>query len=235
MIMTVLLMAFLFIGLGLLVFRSTLPKRRIKRWQRTLALDTHRPCFEELYADVNGFALSRAARAKQDAVEFTYGEIDFESFIALLTLCKPHQGTVFYDLGSGTGKAVLACAMVFNVRKSCGIEWFSLLHDAAIRQQQRLSALPQYQQTAKAIAFKQDDFLSYQLADASIIFINASTFFGDYWELISHHLEHVQTGTLVVSTSKCLRSDQFILQKSTYVSMSWGVVPVFIQARLPIQ
>ena len=62
------------------------------------------------------------ARQKQDAIEYVYGEIEFLPFIALLSLDKPDSKTVFYDLGSGIGKAVLACAMVYPVHKSVGVE-----------------------------------------------------------------------------------------------------------------
>lgn len=69
--------------------------------------------FQNLYEDVDGYSISRKARVKMDAFAYTYGEIEFLSFIALLSLVKPNENSVFYDLGSGTGKAVIAAAMVY--------------------------------------------------------------------------------------------------------------------------
>lgn len=67
-------------------------------------------------------------------MEYAYGEIKFMSFIALLSLTNPDADTVFYDLGSGIGKAVLACSMVFPIRKSVGVELFPELYvDACTR------------------------------------------------------------------------------------------------------
>lgn len=114
-----LILSFLVITAIILLFYSPKQqKRKIRRWQDALAISKHLAVFQQLYADVNGFALSKKARLGGDAFEYVYGEIEFESFTALLSLCHPNSSTIFYDLGSGTGKAVLACAMVFNVKKA---------------------------------------------------------------------------------------------------------------------
>lgn len=204
----------------------------VKRWRNALALDKHQAVFQQLYADLNGFILSQTARSGQDAIEYVYGEIDFESFIALVSLCTPNSSTLFYDLGSGIGKAVLACAMVFDIKKSCGIEFFPSLHQNAELQRQRLRKIPDYLEKADRIEFRQGDFLEAQFNDASLIFINATAFFGETWLAISKHVEQVKPGTQVISTSKTLRSNLFITSKVTQVTMSWGIVDAFIQERL---
>lgn len=205
--------------------------RQIQRWRQSLALDEHEPHYQALYADVNGFALSRSARCQQDDIAFIYGEIKFNPFIALLSLCPIGPETVFYDLGSGTGKAVLACAMVFDIQKSCGIELFPELHQAAEQQRLRLQQVPAYYRKASQCYFKQANFLDEVFDDASIIFINATAFFGDYWQTISHHLEQLKPGTFVISTSKAIQSSGFICEKVTSVEMSWGIVTAYIQRR----
>jgi hypothetical protein len=73
---------------------------KIKRWQSRLAIKEHLVIYNQLFCHVNGFALSKKARAKLDAFEYLYGEIEFTSFIALLALANPDKETVFYDLGS---------------------------------------------------------------------------------------------------------------------------------------
>ena len=88
----------LFFILSLVLFSGKLQKKMaVKRWRKALNLDKHAQVWQQLYADVNGFALSRKARANQDSLEYVYGEIIFEPFIALLSLCKPDYSTVFYD------------------------------------------------------------------------------------------------------------------------------------------
>jgi hypothetical protein len=201
------------------------------RWFRALNLKTHQRHFDELYQAVNGFALSQIARQKGDAMEYTYGEIEFIPFIALLSLVHPDKDTVFYDLGSGTGKAILACAMVFTVKKSCGIELFEELHQSACDQKQHLERIPEYQEKAQTIQFMHTNFLQADISDATLIFINASALFGDTWEALSQRLRQLKSGTIILMTSKKLSCDVFEIKKETLIQMSWGVVRVFVFVR----
>jgi len=204
---------------------------KIKRWYNTWDITNHLATYQELFQDINGFTLSCKSRSTHDAFEYTYGEIDFIPFIALLALTKPHVNTVFYDLGSGVGKAAVACAMVFNVAKSCGIELFSDLHNAAILQQQRLQALPNYKDKAQVLHFIHDNILNRDISDATLVFINATAFFGETWSLMTQHMSQLKRGTIVITSSKKLSSPLFVVTQTTTVNMSWGAVLVYIQQR----
>ncbi|KTD20193.1 hypothetical protein [Legionella londiniensis] len=204
---------------------------KIKRWRGMLHLDQHQLAYEGLYRDVDGFALSKSTRQLNDAIEYLYGEIDFVSFIALLSLAKPNSETVFYDLGSGTGKAVIACAMVFKVKKSFGIELFATLHQAALMQKERLRKKPAYSSIADRIHFIHDNFLQADFTGANMIFINASAFIGETWKALSQKLAKTQPGTIIIITSKMLPAPQFRLTRKTYVKMSWGIVSAYIYQR----
>ncbi len=217
----------------ILVFLYQPCRRRIlvKQWYYQLALDKHHTKHQQLFATVNGYSLSRQARSEHDAIEYTYGEIEFLSFIALLSLVHPNSDTIFYDLGSGIGKAVIACAMVFNVNRSCGIELLNPLHDAALKQLQQLQCQSNYQEVAKKIHFIHADFLQTDFSDATLIFINASTFFGEIWIELNNQLQQMKPGVIIITTSKKLLSAAFIVTKATTVQMSWGPVSAYIQQR----
>ncbi len=228
------------LGLTLLLFLSWLivycgmrykQQAKIKRWYNTWGLTNHLAVYQDLFHDINGFTLSCKARSEHDAFEYTYGEIDFIPFIALLALTKPHVNTVFYDLGSGVGKAAIACSMVFNVAKSCGIELFRDLHNAALLQKKRLQALPNYKDKTQALHFIHDNILNCDISDASLVFINATAFFGETWSLMTQHLSQLKTGTIVITSSKKLSSPLFVVTQTTTVNMSWGTVLVYIQQR----
>ena len=227
-----LLLLIILVGLVILLIRKWQQRSTINRWRRALDLEQHHATFQQLYADLDGFALSKAARTSQDAIEYVYGEIIFEPFIALLSLCKPNSSTIFYDLGSGTGKAVLACAMVFDVKKSCGIELFASLCQSAKAQQQRLKEIPVYQARATRIEFKQGNIIGTPFDEATLIFINATAFFGENWQAISKQVEQVKPGCLVISTSKSLVSNLFTTLRVTQVTMTWGIVDAYIQERI---
>jgi len=219
------------VSITLLVSPSLRRQYKLKRWRKALALDKHVDVFHRLFVNVNGFGLSREARARHDALEYLYGEIDFIPFIALLSLAKPNNNTVFYDLGSGVGKAVFACAMVFNVKKSCGIELFNGLHDCALQKQQELRQHPDYRQAVDHIFFMNDNFLQADFNDATLIFINATAFIGETWATLNKRLAIIPTNITIITTSKKLSSTAFTVSMEVMVQMSWGPVQAYIQQK----
>ena len=204
-------------------------KNKIKRWANSLNLPQHSQVFNELFCNTDGFALSKLAREKQDAFAYTYGEIEFLSFIALIGLTHPDENTRFYDLGSGVGKAAIACALVFDLKQSCGIELFEPLHQEALTQKKRLARVPGYESKAERIQFIHNDFLQEDLGPATLLFINATTFIGDLWKQLSEKLGEVAGGATVITISKKLSSNAFKVIRTTQVNMSWGIVTAYIQ------
>ena len=211
------------------IYRNQIKKNTVRRWCESLNLHQHAKIFEELFAPVDGFALSRQARQEKDAFDYTYGEIELLSFIALIALTHPNENTQFYDLGSGVGKAVIACAMVFDIKKSCGIELFANLADAALVQKITLERTPGYERSAQCIQFIQEDILKADLSEATLIFINSTAFIGDFWEELSQKLAEVAIGATIITISKQLTSTAFVVKRTTQVNMSWGIATAYIQ------
>jgi hypothetical protein len=80
-------------------------------------------------------------RTNQDldiSTSLTYGEIDTSSFYKILRRLGPCTGQRFYDLGSGTARAVLQAKTVCDFKECHGIEILGSLHNAA------LSVIPRY-------------------------------------------------------------------------------------------
>ena len=225
-------MTLILLVLLLLLTASKIPywmrEYRLKHWRRSLNLNQHRAHFQSVFEDVDGFKISRLARASHDAMEYTYGEIEFEPFIALISLTHPNSSTIFYDLGSGTGKAVFACAMVFNMQHYCGVELFTPLHQSALTQKKRLQQVLADKTVTNKIHFINDNFLNVDLSRATLIFINATAYFGPTWEQLNQRLSQVAPGTVVITTSKKLTSKAFIITQTTQVNMSWDVVTAYI-------
>lgn len=219
----------LLIGATLFSYRKNW---QIWRWRRALQLNKHELAHNALFKDVNGFALSQMDRVSQDAIEYVYGEIEWTSFIALLSLTKPNETTVFYDLGSGVGKTVIACSSVFGVAKSCGIELMPSLHEAAKKKAEVLAKMPEYQSIVSSICFIKGNFLDYNLQDATLIFINSTAFFGDVWVKICQYLEIISSCQIIITTSKIMISNAFVVDKVVKVQMNFGVVSAFIHKRL---
>lgn len=203
----------------------------IYRWKRTLHLSQHQLHFKKLYQNVCGFILSKQAREKGDAFEYVYGEIEFIPFIALLSLVNPDEKTIFYDLGCGTGKAVIAAAMVYPIQKSVGIELFPELYHCACEQRKQLATTANYLTAANNIEFILADFLTVDLNPATLIFINSTGFIGDTWKTLCKRLDTLPQLETVITTSKPLASDVFTPIKVSKTLMSWGVVLSYIHVR----
>ncbi len=221
----------LIIAVLLVYFYQQKKRLRIKQWQKSLNLQQHQLIFQQLYQHINGFQLSQQARKKQDAIEYTYGEIEFLPFIALLSLVALDHKTIFYDLGSGVGKAVLACAMVYPVSKCVGVELLPELHQAACNQTARLVTQQDYMEKAKKIEFIQGDFLKVNLDDATLIFVNSTTIFGSVWENLCARLNNLPKLHTLITTSKTITPHDSFHISSTKIEMSWGIVEAYIHTR----
>ncbi len=207
-----------------------LPQWRVFRWRKYWNIHEHQHNFNTIYANVDGFLSSRQARTvAADAIEYTYGEITFESFIALLGVCKPNLATVFYDLGSGAGKAVIAAAMVYDCQRYYGIELFPNLIRLANQQKQKLNQLETYTEKSEKIVFVEGDFMKHHLTDATILLVNSSCYFGAYWQDCTDFLAALNPGTLIISLSKPVIHPHISAIKRCEVLMSWGITEAFIQ------
>mmetsp|Transcript_33205 Transcript_33205/g.61905 ORF Transcript_33205/g.61905 Transcript_33205/m.61905 type:complete len:928 (-) Transcript_33205:600-3383(-) len=70
--------------------------------------------FSSIFESIDGSSISqkdRFASGEVDTPSLTYGEIEFPSFVRLLEDMGGREGQVFVDVGSGTGKAVVAAAL----------------------------------------------------------------------------------------------------------------------------
>lgn len=196
------------------------------------SLDDHADIFHKLYEDVNGYQLSYQERQKlTDSAEYTYGEVNFLSFVDLLSLTKPDSNTVFYDLGSGSGKAVITCAMAYPVKKAVGVELFTPLYAAACEKTKQLATLPGYSEIAQKISFMQGNFLEeHSFDDATLIFINSTTM-GGIWDALCERVNKLPHLDKVITLTRQLISDKFVPEITTTVQMSWGEVTAFVHSR----
>ena len=90
-------------------------------------------------ANPNPNPSQRAAGVFRDGIQ--YGEVSAASFARCLEWVTPVAGEVFYDLGSGTGKAVLTAAALHPLAATCGIEIQPRLHEAALAARRAFEAI----------------------------------------------------------------------------------------------
>jgi hypothetical protein len=114
--------------------------------------------------------------AKEDICE-TYGEILYSGVDKLLSIIQPSEQDVFVDYGSGFGKVVLQVFLKTPVRRACGIESVSDLHQQALKAAQKIHEdLPGFYQNGRSLEFLQGNFLELPVPSVTIAFVNATCF-----------------------------------------------------------
>lgn len=164
--------------------------------------------------------------------DFIYGEIDFLSFHNILEKTNPKPNEIFYDLGSGAGKAVFAAALYCNFSKCCGIELLSPLYNKALntlaKAQIKLKNNQSDLKKISTIQFIQDSFLEYDFHDANVIYIAATCFGETTWESLINKITTLPSGTRIIVATKNIQHERFDLIYQGAEIMSWGLCLVSI-------
>lgn len=194
-----------------------------------------RALYERVFSGVDGFGLSygwQKGIGERDR-NLTYGEIDFDGFLNILCdIPKIDQRKVFYDLGSGVGKAVMAAALLGNFRKAVGIEILSPLHFQTATISRALKEDKYFQNNKNnlpEISFLQKDFLKHDYQEADLVFINSTCFSQELMYALSESLQTIPSGGIVLTVSQSLPSmDVFKIKKYAF---SWGGGTVFFHLK----
>ncbi len=182
----------------------------------------------EIYQPIDGMKISLAERDRLQIVDsnYTYGEINPETFGDMLEMVKPQQGEVFYDLGSGAGKAVICAALLFDWGKCCGVEMLPGLVDASRAAAQALDnsakIKSKFPDRHYNIQFIQEDILKADISDADVIFLHATTFGQPLWDNLKAKLNQLKTGIRVIVNTKQLDSNYFKKIDEQTREMGWG-------------
>lgn len=187
----------------------------------------------------------KAGAGDPGAPALVYGEIDFFSFAALLEGADPQEGEVFVDLGSGTGKAVVAAALLYGhkFRRCVGIELLPTLFKGSLTACERyreedgsLRAL--FGEERAAVSAYCGDILAEELPDegggfswvsADVIFINSTCFDAELMDKISAMAERLRSGARIITLTRPLQSERVQLLVRKQMAMSWGPATGYIQ------
>jgi len=188
--------------------------------------------FTSLFGKISGNELSNNERRlkKLTAPEFTYGEIEILYFLPLLKLASKSEGGVFWDLGSGTGKAMIAAALGYNnFSKICGVE----LLEGLFKTSQKM--IESYKEIAISKKFEiskekldnlfylvQADMTKIDWSNADLIYA-ASICFPD--ELIKALIEKgkmLKKGTRIITLKQWIDPAHYKVVYNLRVKMTWG-------------
>jgi hypothetical protein len=197
--------------------------------------------FNELMSDTTlevGKKLSKEERDQKNLNEqksLIYGEVDFASFYRVLRKINVKPGGTFYDLGSGTGKALMAARLTRDFRRCIGIEILEGLHQAAVKVVDKYNAnFRQYLNSGQSqhASVYEGSFLDHDWTNGDLVFANSTCFDDGLMEKMSKMAEGMAPGSIFVTFTKGLNSSCFeVLERKRY-KMSWGPATVFIHRRL---
>ncbi len=188
--------------------------------------------FEKLFSTTNGYLISTQARRRlgTDDKTLTYGEVKFESFKKILAAVSPKKGEVFYDLGSGTGKAVILASLFGDFSKIVGVEILKDLVKTAkqiLKEYKKLLKKYLPEKLEQKIEFINENFLNLDLSEADIVFAHSTCFDDETMKRLSIKLESLKPGSRVITVSQGISSPAFKQIKKELVELSWGQGTVF--------
>lgn len=179
--------------------------------------------FNKLYGEIDGYRISTKSRleTKKETENLLYGEISLESCQKILERANPKKGK-FYDLGSGTGRVVIAMQLLGNFEKSIGVELLEGLHEKAT-ELHTVFAQNGFSDEAKNIQFFNDDLFNINLEDADFVILNHPFKEGEAFpRLENKFVQELRPGTKIVSTIRALENKKFKRLGNANYEFSWG-------------
>ena len=150
----------------------------------------------------------------------------------------------FYDLGSGTGKPVIAMSLIYHFKSLIGIEYLENLfrlsleikntYDRTIRDKFENNQQLFNFNTPNQIEFLQGDFLKHNWEDTSIIFANSTCFsLGMMQNIASKANKECKSGTIIITFTKRLTnlSTDWELRDGFRRIMTWGIATIYVHRR----
>lgn len=191
---------------------------------------------DRLFSDIQGYTLSSTGRIKlqrEADPAFTYGEVTPDSMQMMIDSVQPQPGEVFYDLGSGTGKAVIFAAILGDFARCTGIELVEDLWQAANTARERYEAEVKMNlgKSSQQVSFINGNMFDQDLSDGGVVFTHCTCFDDEMMARISQKLETLKPGSRVITVTKGLVSPEFELMGSVPYRLGWGEATVCFYRR----
>ncbi|KAG1694188.1 hypothetical protein DVH05_021844 [Phytophthora capsici] len=193
--------------------------------------------------------ISREERREREFISMSlvYGEIAFVPFKVVLDVLKrwhhvlQKPGGTFLDIGSGSGKAVFAAALLHDFDACHGIEVLEGLHTVSQEVLQRWEKLikPNFalsmQKKRMRISFTQGDALVVDWpANVDLVFLNSTCFGERLMFALARKLAHCcKSGAIVITATHKLPDTQNFaeLRQLTVTQEAWGDATWYLHRR----
>lgn len=187
---------------------------------------------KKLYENTPTYSISKNYRAGQAShdPDLIYGELAVHSFLYLLMLIFKPKNIKIYDLGCGDGKLLLAAVLFFKNLHAIGIEKVEPLQKVA-SDIARLR-LSQIKKNHSSLSFIQDSFLTKDISDGNIIYINGAALEKISWDLLNEQFKLLAKDSYIISVENKINNALFSLIYIGIHSVSWGKARVYIYKKI---
>ena len=183
--------------------------------------------------------MSRGEREKRNLLgkrSLIYGEVGFRSFLCILRRCRPFKEGIFYDLGSGSGRAVFTAVLSTSFQRVVGVELLDSLFEASMdvldRYDRKLRRLIQGRNDSPQIEYVHGSFTNVDWSDGDLIFANSTCFSDELLMSIGQQSVDLKPGSILVTFTRGLGEfDHLDLFSRFKMEMSWGEATIFIHRR----
>lgn len=172
---------------------------------------------DNFYKKVPSFNVSYIEKEEKgllNNINYTYGEMTWETAIKVLNEFDIKQNDILCDLGCGNAKIVFLANLKYGI-KSFGID----IIDNFIK----ISNIIKKKLNLKNIYFKNNDFFKENLNQYNLFFITSTCFDNKTFEKLVDKLGNLDTGTKIAIVTKEVNKEYFSLYKVIIGSFSWGL------------
>jgi len=197
--------------------------------------------FKELFNSISGSELSNIERKKKNLVssEFTYGEIEYPYFVALLKMVAKGTGGVFWDLGCGTGKPLIAAALgSHSFSKICGVELLEGLCNAAKKvveeyiQKAIYNNIDTKERLESLFTVVQNDMLKVDWSDGDVIYAASICFPEELLKALCEKGKLLKKGARIITLKNWEEPKYYKVLHCLRVKMTWGKNRIYILERI---
>lgn len=187
--------------------------------------------FNFLYSDIDGYGLSHKARENHNksavTESFLYGELPFATWGKIVAKLDPKKDGVFFDLGSGTGRVVMLSHLLFDFKKSIGVELLKGLHDTACKineiYEKNIKKHVLNHVENRELQFVNKDIFDVDLREADFIFMNHPFKDNGLFDSLEEKMvRELKSGSKIVTTIRSLKHPAFKSLGDHKYNFSWG-------------